>query len=122
MSAPATQIGDLLGLALVGMIIVIVVLAGIAGFLALLRWSDHAWQAREARQRAAQIAAPDAIDHTTLVLLSAAVATVLAGRGRVRRIRRVVPGDAPRSAWGMQGRLLVQGSHLIGRGEQRRRR
>ncbi|MFH1810259.1 MAG: OadG family protein [Pseudomonadota bacterium] len=105
----------------VGMVIVFAVLGAIAGFITLVRWLDDRWQVREDRQALARQQAPDAIDLTTQLLVAATVFTVLAGRGRVLRIRRVLPSDSPRSPWGMQGRLMVQGSHAISRTNPRRR-
>lgn len=116
-----TTPGTALVLTAVGMVIVFAVLGAIAGFISLVRWLDDRWQEREDRQAEARRLAPDVVDLTTQLLIAATVVTVLAGRGRVLRIRRVLPSDSPRSPWGMQGRLMVQGSHAFSRTNQRRR-
>ncbi len=53
------------------------------------------------------------IDDTTLVLLSAAVATYFNGRAYITKVR-VLP-NKPRvgSSWNVQGRIALQGSHVL---------
>lgn len=113
-------IGDAVQFSLLGMGIVFVVLALLVAVLGVLKRLDGRWQAAE-RAEAETPAPRDAqtIDDTTLVLISAAVATVVGGRGRIRSIRRVLPSDAPSSVWSAQGRATLQGSHVIQRGGRR---
>jgi Na+-transporting methylmalonyl-CoA/oxaloacetate decarboxylase gamma subunit len=53
------------------------------------------------------------IDNTTVVLISAAVATMIRGRYHIKRIRRLFPGDRPSSPWSVQGLAILHGSHVI---------
>ncbi len=97
-------------LAAVGFVIVFTVLGLIASVVALIGRLDAGWSAQESvRDRAATDKAPT-IDDTTLVLISAAVATLLQGRGRVRRIRRLQRGLSE-SAWSRQGLSIHHQSH-----------
>ncbi len=102
---------DSLPLALVGMSIVFAVLSIIALFVRLIQSLDARWQVKEReREESATLLTPT-IDHTTLVLISAAVAAALHGTARVRSVRRLLPAGSPRSAWALQGRAGIQGSH-----------
>ena len=113
-------VGDAVQFSLLGIAIVFAVLATLVLILGLLRRLDDRWQAAE-RAEAATPAARDeqTIDDTTLVLIAAAVATVVGGRGHIRSVRRVLPSDAPSSVWSVQGRATLQGSHVIQRGGKR---
>ncbi len=104
----------------VGMGIVFGVLATISLMVYCIRRVDDRWQADEVESAQERLAAEPTIDTTTIVLISAAVATLLGGRGRIRRIHRRLPGDSPGSPWSTQGRMSVQGSHLITRKGGRR--
>ncbi len=53
------------------------------------------------------------IDNITLVLISAAVATMILGRFHIRRIRRLLPGSKVRSPWSAQGLAILHGSHVL---------
>lgn len=106
---------DALTFSLLGMLIVFTVLAALATFIALLRRLDERWLAAETRAAEAPATGEQTIDDTTLVLIAAAVATLVGGRGRIRSIRRVLPSDGPASVWSMQGRSSLQGSHVITR-------
>jgi len=110
-----------LKLALAGILIVFTVLAIISIAVALLRKLDDRWQRSEKKTAEAAVDKDPTIETTTLVLISAAVATVLAGRFRVRRIRRLLSPDQPRTPWSAQGRLVLQGSHSLERGRDRDR-
>jgi hypothetical protein len=66
---------------------------------------------RDREQQRPKAAVIPEIDDVTLLCIAAAVATVLAGRGRVTHIRRLLPSDSPRSAWSLQGRMILLGSH-----------
>ncbi len=102
-------------LALLGFMIVFLVLLTMATVIWAMGKVDHYWQAKEKRDDVAALTATPTIDTTTLVLISAAVATMVAGRGRIRTIRRLLPSESPSSAWSVQGRQAIQTSHAISR-------
>jgi len=99
-------------LATIGLAIVFVVLALLAVAVATMARLDARWQAVEEAARAAASMARPTIDDTTLLLVSAAVATWLGGRHRIRRVR-LLPRDAPTSPWSHQGRLVLLGTHVV---------
>ena len=101
--------------AAIGMAVVFSVLVALVGFIALIRRIDDRWQARERGARQAATEREQTIDDLTLVLIAAAVATVVGGRGRIRGIRRLLPSDAAASVWSTQGRATLMGSHVITR-------
>ena len=103
-------------LALAGVAIVFTVLALIAGVVALFKRLDDRWQAAEARAAATAVDKEPTLDDTTLVIIAAACATVVGGRFRVRRIRRLLSPRQKRTPWSAQGRLTLQGSHVVERG------
>lgn len=107
-------------LALVGLLIVFGVQLIIATAIYLIRQVDEGWRHQEKRRNAEVLDREPTIDATTLVLLSAAAATVLRGRHRIRSIRRLMPADHRRSPWTAQGRAVLQGSHAIGRKTEKR--
>ena len=96
----------------VGLVMVFAVLGAIAGVVALLGRIDAGWRAGEARADEQAGERIQTIDTTTLVIISAAVATLLDGRGRVRSVRRL-PAAVGSSPWSAQGRAVLQGSHMI---------
>jgi len=102
-------------LAIAGVLIVFGVLALIALAVALLKKLDGRWQDHERRLDEAALARTPTIDNTTLVLISTAVATVVQGRFRVRRIHRILSPKRKRTPWSAQGRLILQGSHTVRR-------
>jgi hypothetical protein len=104
-----------LGLSLVGILVVFVVLTLISLVVALIRKLDDGWQARESRTAEQALEKDPTIDQTTVVLIAAACATVITGRHRVRRIRRLLSPRAKRTPWSAQGRLILQGSHAVER-------
>ena len=97
-------------LTLAGISIVFAVLAFIAIFVAIIQQVDRRWQAREEKQKKEASEKDPTIDNTTLVLISAAVATVIAGRYRIRRVKRVASAG---SKWSLQGRGQIHGSHVL---------
>ena len=107
-------------LAIVGILIVFGVLALIATVVAILKRLDDRWQDHEARQLAAAGDKEPTIDNTTLVLISAAAATAVGGRFRVRRIRRLLSPRQKRTPWSAQGRAVLQGSHVVRRKRETR--
>ncbi len=102
-------------LAIAGILIVFGVLATISAVVALLKKLDGRWQDHERRVDEAAVSKEPTIDNTTLVLISAAVATVVQGRFRVRRIHRLLSPKRKRTPWSAQGRLILQGSHTVRR-------
>ncbi|PKN55489.1 MAG: hypothetical protein CVU56_21115 [Deltaproteobacteria bacterium HGW-Deltaproteobacteria-14] len=103
-----------LHLTLVGIPIVFSVLA----MVALVVWAasrvDRRLAARQADRRELSGPEPEptpTIDDTTLVLITAAAATMIQGRFHIRRIRRIAgPGQ---NAWFQQGRAVLHGSHVV---------
>jgi Na+-transporting methylmalonyl-CoA/oxaloacetate decarboxylase gamma subunit len=102
-------------LAVAGLVIVFSVLALIALMVAVFKRLDNHWQGQEKAALARALEKKPTIDDTTLVLITAAAATVVAGRFRVRRIRRLLSPQARRTAWSAQGRMTLQGSHMVQR-------
>jgi len=102
-------------LALIGLIIVFAVLSALAAVVALIRRLDDRWQESERAEAEAALEKPPGLDTITVVLISAAVATYLQGRFRIRRVKRLFPRDAPSSPWSHQGRVVLMGSHLVRR-------
>jgi Na+-transporting methylmalonyl-CoA/oxaloacetate decarboxylase gamma subunit len=107
--------GRSISLSLVGVIVVFVVLTLISAIVGLIRKLDDDWQQREQESEAAALEREPTIDTTTLLLISAACATVITGRFRVRRIRRLLSPRTKRTPWSAQGRLMLQGSHTVSR-------
>ncbi|PID79545.1 hypothetical protein CSA17_01945 [bacterium DOLJORAL78_65_58] len=102
-------------LTLVGVGIVFSVLALIAAVVGLFKRLDDHWQAQEAQAEQRSLDKEPTIDETTLLLISASVATVVGGRFRVRKIRRLLSPRQKRTPWSARGRLSLQGSHAITR-------
>ena len=104
-----------LNLSAVGIIVVFGVLALIAAVVGAIRKLDDGWQEREQATSEAALTREPTIDETTVVLIAAACATLITGRHRVRRIRRLLSPKQKRTPWSAQGRLILQGSHAVGR-------
>ena len=102
-------------LSIAGILIVFGVLALIALVVALLKRWDARLQDHERRVATAAVDLAPTIDTTTLVLITAAAATVVQGRFRVRRIHRLLSPRRKRTPWSAQGRLTLQGSHAVHR-------
>ena len=107
-------------LAVAGIVIVFSVLALMSVVVAIFKKLDDRWQAAEAAQNDRAGELPPTIDTTTLLLISAACATVVGGRFRVRRIRRLLSPRQKRTPWSAQGRLTLQGSHTLGSNHKHR--
>jgi Na+-transporting methylmalonyl-CoA/oxaloacetate decarboxylase gamma subunit len=110
------MVGQSISLAIIGLLIVFVVLAFLATIIALVSKADERWQRMEKAAAQAALAESPTIDNLTMVLIAAAAATYLTGRHRIRRVRRLLPRDAPSSPWSHQGRLVLMGSHSVRRG------
>jgi Na+-transporting methylmalonyl-CoA/oxaloacetate decarboxylase gamma subunit len=104
-----------LRLTVAGMGIVFLVLAFIATVVTVIRVLDRIRIKKQSRSlsQESSLTKTQTIDDTTLVLISAAVATILKGRHRIRRIRKVVPVSSSGSPWSMQGRATLLGSHVL---------
>ena len=98
---------------LVGMGVVFLALLLVAAAIAGMRRLDERWRVVERTAAKAALDATPTIDSTTLVLLAAATATLLGGRHRILRVRRLLPGDSTSSAWAVTGRAVLQGSHVV---------
>jgi len=104
-----------LSLSAVGVLVVFFVLALISVVVGAIRKLDDGWKLKEKVSEAAAFDKEPTIDTTTLVLISAACATVITGRFRVRKIRRLLSPRTKRTPWSAQGRLILQGSHSVSR-------
>lgn len=102
-----------LEITLVGLGVVFLGLLLVAAAIALMRRLDERWREGERRSEAAALERTPTIDSTTLVLIAAAVATMVGGRHRIRGVRRLLPGESAASAWAVTGRAVLQGSHVI---------
>ncbi len=101
-----------LKLAVFGMGIVFIALVVISSAIALFKKVDERWEQRESHQAKAAFDKSPTIDNTTLVLIAAAAATMIKGRFYIRSVRKILPRDAVRSPWSVQGRATLHGSHV----------
>lgn len=101
-----------LNLSLAGILIVFLILAFIALVVAVISFLDSDWRNREKRKISEALVKPQNIDDLSLVLITAAVATMLKGRHRIRSVSRVKPSSQA-SVWSIQGRSVLLGSHVI---------
>jgi len=99
--------------AAVGICIVFAALASIVVAVSLIRLVNQRWQDHEERQKEKATEKEPSIDSLTLVLISAAVSTMLQGRFHIRSVRRLLPKNASRSPWSAQGRAILHGSHVV---------
>ena len=104
-----------LQLTVVGVLIVFGALTLIALVVSLLKKLDNRWQKRERDQEEARLASAPTIDNLTLVLISAAAASMLQGRFHIRKVRRLLPRDATSGPWSLEGRAILHGSHVVSR-------
>lgn len=103
---------EMAALSWAGIAIVFGVLAVIATAVALLKKLDDRWQRAEAQTDIQAVSKTQDIDDTTLVLIAAAASVAVAGRFKIRKIRRLLPLKTKRTPWSAQGRLILHGSHL----------
>ncbi|MCD6160803.1 MAG: OadG family protein [candidate division Zixibacteria bacterium] len=107
-------LGFTIKFSIVGILIVFSALTFISIIVSLLKRTDDRWQAHELSQQEATASEGEAnIDILTLVIISAAAATVLQGRYYVRKIRRIRRLGAKPGSWTVQGRSILLGSHLV---------
>ncbi len=102
-----------LSLAGIGISIVFGVLSLIAVVVSLIRKLDDSWQRHEHKEKQEAVNKEPSIDNLTVVLISAAVATMVAGRYHIRSVRRLLPSDSVRGPWSAQGRAVLHGSHIV---------
>lgn len=102
-------------LTVIGVLVVFAALAFIASIITFIKHVDTSWKKREDDQKDAALAKKPNIDTVTLILIGAAVATIIHGRSHIRSIRRLLPGDAKSSPWAMEGRAVLHGSHVVGK-------
>ena len=105
--------GFSLTFAAVGITIVFASLAIISLVISLIRRANQRWEHREDEAKAAALNKEPTIDSITLVLITAAAATMIQGRFHIRSIRRLMPGGGLRSSWSVQGRAVLHGSHVV---------
>ncbi len=99
--------------AVIGITIVFSALIIVTFAIFLIRKIDDNWKAREDKQEARAQTREPTIDTTTLVLITAAAATMIAGRFHIRKVRRLLPRDAKSGPWSMEGRAILHGSHVV---------
>jgi len=97
----------------IGFGIVFFVQATISLVVALFCRLDVRWKEREERHGEDRLAREPSIDDTTVVIITATVATYMVGRFRIRSVRRLTPWDGVTRVWSLQGRALLQGNHVI---------
>lgn len=110
---------EMVALSIAGLVIVFSVLALIALVVAIFKRLDDHWQKQEEISAAMATEKEPTIDNTTLLLITAACATVVAGRFKVRKIRRLLSPRTKRTPWSSQGRLTLQGSHTVKRSNKK---
>ena len=99
--------------AVIGVTIVFGALAIISIAISLIRRGNDAWQKHEEVQKEAATDKEQNIDNITVVLISAAAATMLQGRFHIKSIRRLLPAHAQKGPWSLQGRAVLLGSHVV---------
>jgi len=99
--------------AIIGILIVFGALALISVIITLVRKADDHWQSREETQRDEATQKTPTIDNLTLVLITAAVATIITGRFHIRKVRRLKRQDTTARTWSVQGRAILHGSHVV---------
>ncbi len=100
---------------IVAMLIVFSALALISIVVALIRRLDDRWQKREKAEEAEALEREPSIDTTTLLLITAAAATMIEGRFYIKKVQRLLPREAFHGPWSMTGRAILHGSHVVGK-------
>ncbi len=101
-----------LNLTFAGLVVVFVSLTLISLAISFMRWLD----AKATPYKAPQVkdsVEDQNIDNLTLVLISAAAATMINGRFRIKTVRRMVTRASSHSGWSNQGRSVLMGSHSV---------
>lgn len=106
-----------INLTIVGVVTVFFVQLLIAGALVVIGRIEASATKKELpkEEPAHALARTPSVDEFTVLLISAAVATYLTGRYRIRAIRRVGPADRS-GMWSSHGRMVLMGSHAVSRG------
>jgi Na+-transporting methylmalonyl-CoA/oxaloacetate decarboxylase gamma subunit len=97
---------------IIGFSVVFAVLTLIALVISQIRRFDEKWQHKEENEAEQATSKEQNIDYTTLILISAAVATIVNGKFRIRRISRVLSGNVHRTPWSSHGRAALHNSHM----------
>lgn len=100
-------------LSVMGMTVVFSVLMLVAGLVTLVRRFGGISEPRDHIATAVRSSRDRVLDDLTVVLITAAAITLLKGRGRIRRIRKVRHSEPRSSPWILQGRATLIGSHQI---------
>jgi Na+-transporting methylmalonyl-CoA/oxaloacetate decarboxylase gamma subunit len=103
---------QVIDLTIIGLVIVFGVLTIISFAIFMVRKIDDKWQAHEEKNRHLALGKTQNIDDTTLILISAAVATYVGGRFIIHKVR-VLPRNVRRTPWSSQGRAVLLGSHTV---------
>lgn len=101
--------------AAIALLIVFSALAFISFIISLIKRADDHWQKGEQAQAEAALEKEPSIDSLTLILITAAAATILQGRFHIKRVRRLLPAASAKGPWSMQGRAVLLGSHIVGK-------
>ena len=105
-------INQSLMITVVGLIITFGVLYMLVLFVSAIKWADNKWEHREEHEKEEALTSQQNIDNTTIVLISAAVATYFKGRAVIKRLR-VLPSSPKRGGnWANQARTVLQSSHV----------
>ncbi|PLX70133.1 MAG: hypothetical protein C0603_04115 [Denitrovibrio sp.] len=105
---------EALKLSAAGMLIVFSSLIIIALVISVMRSLDEKYTKAQERKNAPAPVKQQTLDNLTLVLISAATATVLQNKQyRMRSIRKIVSRDATVAGWAMEGRSVLHGSHVM---------
>jgi len=105
----------ILRFSLVGILIVFAALTIIAIAITWIRKADDGWQAKETKLAEEALDKEPTVDTTTLLLISAACATIVGGKFFIRSVRRLRPMDTGIGPWAHQGRSVLLGSHIVGK-------
>ena len=99
-----------LNLTFAGLVVVFASLTLISLAIAFMRYLDE--KAKPPKAPVVENSVKDQnIDNLTLVLISAACATMIQGRFRIKTVRRLVTRDSAHAGWSAQGRSVLLGSH-----------
>jgi Na+-transporting methylmalonyl-CoA/oxaloacetate decarboxylase gamma subunit len=102
-----------LNITIIGISIVFLALIIISAAISFIKRLDDRWETREKMQTEAALDKDQSIDTTTLVLIAAAVATMIQGRYHIKRIRRLLPRGGEKGPWSVHGRAVLLGSHVV---------
>ncbi len=96
----------------VGVFIVFATLFILVLFVSFIKWADGKWEERELLEKENALMKQQTIDDTTLVLVSAAIATYFKGRAVIRRVRVLPKSPKQGGLWATQARSVLQSSHI----------